>query len=86
MFLDWLRTHRLTQADKVEGLVRSVRGGNLYVANWGERMRGGGAYADGVEASFDLFAKKFGLDQPWTPLDCSQFTPPKIPGGQQTLF
>jgi hypothetical protein len=49
-------------------------------------MRGGGPYAEGIEASFDLFAKKFGLDNPWTPLDCSQFTPPKLPGGQLRLF
>lgn len=86
MFLDWLRTHRPRQAEKVEGLIRSVRGGKLYVSHFGERMRGGGAYADGVEATFDLFAKKFGLDSPWTPLDCSQFTPPRIPGGQKRLF
>jgi len=44
-------------------------------------MRGSGPYAEGIDASFDLFAKKFGLDSPWTPLDCSQFRPPKVPGG-----
>ncbi len=86
LFLDWLQTHRPLQAEKVEGLVRSVRGGKLYVTNWRERMRGGGPYADGIEASFDLFAKRFGLDKPWTPLDCSQFRPPKLPGGQMRLF
>jgi len=86
LFIDWLRTHRSLQAEKVEGLIRGVRGGKLYVSNWGERMRGGGPYADGIKASFDLFAKKFGLDKPWTPLDCSQFKPPRLPGGQMRLF
>lgn len=86
MFLDWLRTHRPLQAEKVEGLVRSVRGGKLYVTNWVERMRGDGPYADGIAASFDLFAKKFSLNKPWTQLDCSQFMPPKLPGGQMRLF
>jgi len=86
LFLDWLRTHRPLQAEKVEGLIRSVRGGKLYVTKWGERMRGAGPYAEGIDASFDLFAKKFGLDKPWTPLDCSQFTPPKLPRGQLRLF
>jgi DNA repair photolyase len=86
IFIDWLKTHRPLQAERIEGLVRSVRGGKLYDSKWGERMRGGGPYAEGIEASFDLFAKKFGLDQPWTPLDCSQFTPPKLPGGQLRLF
>jgi DNA repair photolyase len=79
LFLDWLRTHRPLQAEKVEGLIR-------YVSKWGERMRGSGAYAEGIDANFDLFAKKFGLDKPWMPLDCSQFTPPKLPGGQLRLF
>lgn len=86
MFQDWLRTHRALQAEKVEGLIRSVRGGTLYVTKWGERMRGAGPYAEGIDANFDLFAKKFGLDSPWTPLDCSQFTPPKSRGGQLRLF
>lgn len=86
IFIDWLKTHRRLQADKVEGLIRSVRGGKLYDSSWGKRMRGGGPYAEGIENSFDLFAKKFGLDGPWTPLDCSQFTPPKVPGGQMRLF
>ena len=86
LFLDWLRTYRPLQAEKVEGLVRSVRGGKLYVTNWGERMRGAGPYSEGVERTFDLFAKKFGLDKPWTPLDCSQFRPPRLPGGQMRLF
>ena len=70
----------------MEGLIKSVRGGKLYVANWGERMRGEGPYSEGLESTFDLFAKKFSLDKPWTPLDCSQFRPPKMPGGQKTLF
>ncbi|MCE9526154.1 MAG: PA0069 family radical SAM protein [Planctomycetales bacterium] len=86
LFIDWLRTHRPLQAEKVEGLIRSVRGGKLYNSAWGERMRGTGPYAEGIDASFDLFAKKFGLDSPWTPLDCSQFKPPKLPGGQMRLF
>ena len=86
LFLDWLRTHRPSHAERVEGLIKNVRGGKLYVANWGERMRGAGPYSEGLESTFDLFAKKFGLDKPWTPLDCSQFRPPKMPGRQMRLF
>ena len=86
IFTAWLREHRPLAADRVEGLIRRMRGGELYAAAWGERMRGSGAYAEGIAQSFDLFVRKLGLDEPWEELDASQFRPPQMAGGQMRLF
>lgn len=86
IFTAWLREHRPLQAEKVEGLIRSMRGGELYDATWGTRMKGTGAYAEGVERTFRAFCKKLGLDQPTPELDCTRFKPPRLPGGQRMLF
>jgi len=86
IFTDWLKTHFPLKADRIEGLIRSLRGGKLYDASYGSRMRGEGAYAAGVEQTFELFSKKLGLNTPWESLDTSQFTPPLLPGGQLRLF
>jgi DNA repair photolyase len=86
IFTAWLKEHRPLAADRVEGLLRGMRGGQLYRAEWGERMRGSGTYAEGIAQSFDVFVRKLGLDQPWEELDVSQFRPPQMPGGQMRLF
>jgi DNA repair photolyase len=86
VFTHWLRTHRPLAAERVESLIREMRGGKLNDSRFGSRMRGQGTYADGIKQTFDLFVHKLGLDAPWQPLDSSQFRPPQLPGGQQRLF
>jgi DNA repair photolyase len=86
VFLEWLRTHRPLAAEKVEGLIRQMRGGKLYSAEWGKRMTGSGPYAAGIARTFDVFSEKLGLSAPWQPLDSSQFRPPQVPGAQRRLF
>jgi len=86
IFSAWLREHRPLQADKVENLLREMRGGKLYDAQFGTRMKGTGHYAEGVRATFQTFCKKLGLDQPSPELDCTRFRPPRLPGGQGRLF
>ncbi len=86
IFLAWLAEHRPLSAQRVEGLIRAVRGGKLYQPQWGRRMSGDGAYAQGIAHSFAVFVKKLRLDQPWPELDCSQFRPPELCRGQQRLF
>ena len=85
IFIHWLRTHRPLAADRIESLIRQMRGGKLNDSRFGNRMRGQGSYADGVKETFDLFAHMLGLDAPWEPLDSSQFQPPAL-GGQLRLF
>ena len=86
IFIEWLKTHRPKAAKRVLSLIREMRGGKLNDSRWGSRMSGSGSYAEGIHATFDLFAQKYGLDKPWPELDCTQFRPPKLPGGQLNLF
>jgi DNA repair photolyase len=85
IFQAWLREHR-PQAERIESLIRDMRSGKLNDAQFGSRMRGRGAYADGIAQTFEVFAKKLGLDTPWEELDCSQFRPPELVRGQRRLF
>ena len=86
IFIAWLAEHRPLAAQRVESLIREMRGGKLNDSRFGSRMRGGGTYADAIAAAFDMFVKKLGLDAPWPELDVSQFHPPRLIGGQLSLF
>jgi DNA repair photolyase len=86
VFTNWLRTHRPLAAARVESLIRDVRGGKLNDSQYGRRMRGSGTYAEGIKNSFVLFSKRLGLDAPWEPLDSTRFRPPRMSGGQMSLF
>jgi len=86
VFMHWLRTHRPLAAERIESLIRAMRGGELNDARFGSRMTGNGPYADGIEQTFDLFVHKLGLDAPSEPLDSSQFRPPRLADGQRRLF
>jgi len=86
IFVNWLRENRPLAAERVEGLIREMRGGQLYDSNWHSRMRGRGTYADGVAKTFEMFAHKLGLDVPSDELDTSQFRPPQMKNGQLRLF
>jgi DNA repair photolyase len=86
VFTDWLQMHRPLAADKVESLIREMRGGQLNSSQWGERMRGVGSYAEGIANTFRVFTRKLGLDTPWEPLDASQFRPPRLDSSQGRLF
>jgi DNA repair photolyase len=86
IFEDWLARSYPEKADRVLALIRATRDGRLNDPNWGSRMRGQGAYADGIAQTFKIFAKKHGLDRPLPPLDNTQFRPPKLVDGQLRLF
>ena len=86
LFLDWLDRHRPLARAKVEQLIRSMRGGELYVTRWGERQRGVGPIAEQIGAMFRAFKQRYGLDRETPTLNCDQFRPPTLPGGQLRLF
>ena len=86
VFTEWLQTHRPLAAERVLSLIREMRGGKLNDSAWGTRMRGNGPYADGIAATFQLFAHKLGLDRESPPLDGSQFRPPRMNTAQKLLF
>ncbi len=86
LFSDWLARNLPLKAERVEALIRSTRGGQMYQSQFGSRMRGAGPYADGIGQTFKVFAHKYGLDAKLPPLDESQFRPPRPALGQLRLF
>jgi DNA repair photolyase len=87
LFTEWLETNAPMRARHVLSLVRDTRHGKHNSAEWGERMRGDGAYADLIAQRFRLALKRLGLDQrERTPLDVSQFRPPPKKGDQLSMF
>jgi DNA repair photolyase len=86
VFMEWLRRARPAEASKVETRIRATRGGKLYDGRFGERMRGSGAIADQIAASFRLFARRCGLSTTRPPLTADRFRRPLPASGQRWLF
>ena len=88
LFREWLETHVPMRAAHVLSLVRQTRGGKYYRSGWGERLRGGGPYAELIGIRFENAAKKLGFDQSREHfrLDTSRFKPPPKKGDQLALF
>ena len=87
LFREWLDAAVPARAAKVMSLVRSMRGGKDYDANWGTRMRGEGPIADIMRDRFRMACHKLGLNSPGqtASLDTTQFKIPDLPPatGQQ---
>lgn len=86
LFRDWLLRERADRYRHVMNLIRSMRGGKDYDANWGERMRGRGPYADQIAKRFALAAKRFGLNLRRKKLSTDAFVQPQKGGVQLDLF
>lgn len=86
LFQQWLEEHYPLKAEHVMNRIRDLRGGREYRAEFGERMRGSGQYADLIAHRFALACKKVGLNRRNLDLDCSQFQVPVKSGDQLGLF
>ena len=75
IFKDWLLTHYPDRYRHVLSLVRSMRGGKDYDAEWGKRMKGAGPYAWQIGRRFELAAKKLGFNQERRSLRTDLFKP-----------
>jgi DNA repair photolyase len=62
LFKEWLETHAPDRAGRVMGLLRSMRGGRDYDAQWNQRQTGTGPLADLLRKRFELARRKHGLD------------------------
>ena len=82
LFKQWLESDHPDRARRVMSLVRQMRGGKAYDAQWGQRMKGVGPVADLIRNRFLLARRKHGLDGPHPALDCTQFRVPPRPGDQ----
>lgn len=73
IFKDWLLRHYPDRYRHVMSLIRSMRDGKDYDAEWGKRMKGAGPYAWQIGRRFEIAAKKLGLNTRRTTLRTDQF-------------
>ncbi|MEP3113956.1 PA0069 family radical SAM protein [Nisaea sp.] len=86
LFREWLEEHFPDRADKVYSLIRQTRGGDLYRAEWGERMRGSGPYAALIHRRFEIAKKRVCLTGSFPKLRCDRFVVPPRAGDQLSLL
>jgi DNA repair photolyase len=81
LFEKWLETYFPDRKEKVLNRIRSMRGGKLYDAQWGKRMRGEGIFAEQIVMMFDVARRKAGFkDDDSRELSIAGF---RRPGGTQ---
>jgi len=86
LFREWLAAERPQRAARVMSLVRQMRGGKDYDAQWSRRMKGEGPIAALIADRFKAACKRFALNQDRLSLDTVQFAPPPKCGDQLPLF
>jgi DNA repair photolyase len=86
VFLEWLERTQPDKKQRIESRIRDTRGGKMYEAEFGTRMTGRGEMAEQIQRTFEVFARKHGLDRRLPPLDTTQFRPPASSSGQGWLF
>ncbi|MBU6410104.1 MAG: radical SAM protein, partial [Verrucomicrobia bacterium] len=84
LFEQWLQAHFPDRKDKILNRIKTMRGGKLYDAQWGARMRGKGIFADQIETMFHVASRRSGFKDEHPPLSTAAFRPPAPP--QLTLF
>ncbi|MGO8068610.1 PA0069 family radical SAM protein [Rhizobium leguminosarum] len=86
LFRDWLLQHYPDRYRHVMSLVRSMRGGKDYDAEFGKRMKGAGPYAWQIARRFEMASRRFGLTRRSVPLRDDLFVPPDGSGVQLSLL
>ena len=80
LFEDWLERCVPERKDKVLNRLRSMRDGKLNSAEFGDRMRGHGLFAEQIRQLFQVSARKAGLNARGPELSTASF---RRPGGRQ---
>jgi DNA repair photolyase len=86
VFKEWLLRHYPERYRHVLSLIRSMRGGKDYDAEWGKRMRGTGPYAWQIARRFELAAKRLGLNKRKLKLRTDLFETPATKNEQLSLL
>ena len=76
LFEEWLRANRPDRADRVLSLIRQIRGGELYKAEFGTRMKGEGPIAQLLSKRFAAAVKRLDLNRVRYRLDTMRFAVP----------
>lgn len=86
LFKDWLLRNYPDRYRHVMSLVRSMRDGKDYDAEWSKRMRGTGPYAWQIGRRFEIAARKLGFNTQRKHLRTDLFEPVQKGGRQLSLF
>lgn len=86
LFRDWLLQNYPDRYRHVMSLVRSMRGGKDYDAEFGKRMKGAGPYAWQISRRFEMATKRLGMIRRSMHLRDDLFTPPDGSGVQLSLL
>lgn len=76
LFEEWLRANRPDRAERVLSLIRQIRGGELYKAEFGTRMKGEGPIAQLLSRRFAAAVKRLDLNRVRYRLDTMRFAVP----------
>ncbi|MEL6693842.1 MAG: radical SAM protein, partial [Pseudomonadota bacterium] len=85
IFHEWLTQHYPDRAARVINLLREMRGGKDYDAEWFARGAGQGAHAKLIANRFVRTARRLGLAPQRTPLRTDLFQPPVLRGDQYRM-
>ncbi|MBP1842325.1 DNA repair photolyase [Rhizobium petrolearium] len=86
LFRDWLLQNYPNRYRHVMSLIRSMRGGKDYDAEWGKRMKGAGPYAWQIGRRFEMAVKRLGMVRRGLPLRDDIFIRPDGGGIQLSLL
>ena len=86
LFREWLATDYPDRASRVMSLIRQMRGGKDYDAQWGKRMKGEGPIAALMSRRFATAKARYGLAGRLGDLDLRRFAIPPKAGDQIDLF
>ena len=86
LFREWLEANRPDSARHVMSLIRQMRGGKDYDAQWHVRMRGTGPYSQMIARRFAMAVKRLELNPPGKPLRTDLFRRPPRSGDQLALL
>ena len=86
IFKDWLLRHYPDRYRHVLSLLRSMRDGKDYDAEWGKRMRGQGPYAWQIGRRFEMTARKLGFNKDRARLRTDLFRRPVQQESQLSLL
>ncbi|TDH38630.1 PA0069 family radical SAM protein [Pseudohoeflea suaedae] len=86
LFRDWLLRHYPDRYRHVMSLIRSMRGGKYYDAEFGKRMRGAGPYAWQISRRFEMAVERLDLKRRKASMRTDLFVPPRGEGVQLSLL
>ncbi len=86
LFTQWLEQHKPERKEKVLNHIKDMRGGLLNNAEFGERMRGQGPFAENLRQMFKVYCTKEGFNEHDVILSTEHFRVPAQTGDQFEFF